>query len=330
MTEFSVRPARLPQEYAAIAAVLEAENPGWAPTAEELAHEDGGRDPQYHHATFVAEARDGEQPVLVGVAQTGHEPLAHRPDKFLINLRVDPAWQGRGVGKALYAAILTHLAPFAPGELCADVWQAHPRAARFLTERGFVEFWRRIDFTLEVAGFDFAPYAGLAEKLQSQGITIQSYEQLGHDPDRLVKLYELDWALWQDIPYFGQTIVKRPLAQFVADEIEHPKFLAEACFVAVRDGEFLGYSNLSRANNGLNIEMTGVRRSARGQGVATLLKLATIRYAQAQGNLPLWTVNDSVNQAIIALNQKFGFQACGAMVRYSKRLAARVALDAKG
>lgn len=316
-----VRPANLPQEYGAIAAVLEAEAPGWGASAEELAHEDAQRDPRYHHATFVAEVVDGQEPGIVGVAQTGHEPLAHRDDKHLINLRVHPDWQGRGVGKALYAAVLDHLAPFAPYELCADVWQAHPRTPRFLTERGFVELWQRIDSYLDVADFDFSPYAGLADKLREAGLEIKTYEQLGDDPNRLVKLYELDWALWQDVPYFGQVVVKRSLAQFAADEVEHPKFLPDACFIAVKAGEYIGYSNLSEFDHGLNTEMTGVLRPERGQGVATQLKLCGIRYAQGHGNLRLWTVNDSVNAGVIALNQKLGFKPEGAIVRYAKIVA---------
>jgi len=54
--QFSIRSAILPQDYAAIAGVLAAENPDWSASVEELAHEDAGRDPRYHHATFVAES----------------------------------------------------------------------------------------------------------------------------------------------------------------------------------------------------------------------------------------------------------------------------------
>lgn len=51
------------------------------------------------------------------------------------------------------------------------------------------------------------------------------------------------------------------------------------------------------AEEGYNIDMTGVLRPYRGRGVATLLKLRGIRYAQAHGNRPLYTVNDSANTA---------------------------------
>jgi hypothetical protein len=52
----------------------------------------------------------------------------------------------------------------------------------------------------------------------------------------------------------------------------------------------------------------------------TLLKLHAIRYAQAQGKLRLWTANDSVNQAVIARNEKLGFQRTGAIIRFSKQM----------
>lgn len=314
-----VRPASLPQDYPAIAAVLAAESPGWSTTADELAYEDTHRDPRYHHAILVAEVVT-ESTLLVGVAFVGHETLAHRDGKFLVNLRVDPAWQGQGVGKALYGAVLDHLMPLDPQELHADVWQAHPRTPRFLTERGFVEVWRRIDRALDVASFDFTPYAGLEAKLQASGIVVKTYAELAAAPDRLAKLHELDWALWQDIPYFGQTPAKRSLEQFAAQEVDHPQFLPDACFIAVKGTDFIGYSNLSETDEGLNTEMTGVLRAYRGQGVATLLKLHTIQYAQQHGNQRLWAVNDSVNSAVTRLNEKLGFRQEGGIVRFVKRM----------
>ena len=75
------------------------------------------------------------------------------------------------------------------------VWQAHPRAARFLIDRGFVEAWRRLDSRLDVADFDWTPYAGLEEQIKSLGILVKTYAELAGDPDRLTKLYELGIGL---------------------------------------------------------------------------------------------------------------------------------------
>lgn len=315
----NIRPAIFPHDYAAIADVLKAESPDWAATAEELAYEDAARDPRYHHATFVAETVDADAPVIVGVAFVGRDTRSHREGKFLMNLRVRPDWQGRGVGKALYQVVLEHLAP---QELCADVWEAHPRTARFLAERGFVEVWRRTDFVLDATAFDAAPYTGLEEHLQQMGIVVKTYAELCDMPNRVEKLHGLDGALWQDVPYFGQAPARRSLAQFIAEEIDHPRFLPDACFIALYGTAFAGYSNLSACDEGFSIEMTGVLREYRGKGVAILLKVYGIRYTLTHGGR-LWTVNDSANRAIVALNEKLGFQRNGAIVRFAK-------LDANG
>jgi mycothiol synthase len=315
----AIRPASLPQDYAYIADVLKDESPGWAASAEELAHEDAEHDPRYHHATFVAEELDAVEPLMVGVGFVGHDSMAHQEGRFEINLRVREAWQGRGVGKALYVAILEHLAPLNPSELCAMVWQAHPRSARFLTERGFAEAWLRIDSNLNTTGFDFTPYDRLEQRLSDARITITTYADLVDDPERLVKLYELDWALWQDVP-FGQPVAKRTLEQFTATEVNHPSSLHDACFIAVRDGEYIGYSRLIEGEGGFSTDMTGVLRAYRGMGIATVLKLRGIRYTQEHGGQRLWVLNDAVNVAMLGLNQKLGFVRVGAMVRFLKRL----------
>lgn len=315
----SIRQADIPQDYIGIAAVLKAENPDWAATAEELAHKDAGRDSQYHRAVFVAEAVAVDTPFMVGVGFIEHDTLAHDEGKFTIDLRVRPNWQGRGIGKALYQTALTHLTPLAPREISSQVWHAHPRALRFLTERGFVEIWRRIDSFLDVAGFDFQPYHGLQQQLNAEGIEIKTYAELAGDSERLRKLYELDWALWQNIPY-GQAVAKRSLAQFAADEVNHPRYLPDACFIAVEGDRFIGYSNLTVVNEGFDVAMTGVLPSYRRRGIATLLKLYGIRYAQLLGNRRLWVANDSVNAAMQALNEKLGFVRSGAMIRFVKYL----------
>jgi len=129
--QLTIRPADLPQDYPAMAAVLETGNPGWGESAEEVAYADATRDPRYHHATFVAEETSGDSAFMVGVAFVGHDLLAHRVGKFEIDLQVLPDWQGRGVGKSLYVAIMDHLAPMEPQELVAMVGHEQPRTPAF-------------------------------------------------------------------------------------------------------------------------------------------------------------------------------------------------------
>ncbi len=317
-----VRPAILPRDYPAIAAVLAAEDPEWAADADELAYQDQSRDPSDHHATLVAEMAEGGAASLAGVAFAGHDTRLPAEGKFEFNLRVRPDWQGRGARKALYQAVLENLAPISPRELCADYWGAHPRAGRFLADRGFAEVSRRIDGRLETAGFDFAPYAGLEERLQAQGIRVMTCVELAGDPHRLAKLHQLDEAAWQDVPFFGERTAARSLERFAAEEVDRQDYLADACYIAGRGADDVGVSNLVESDAGFSVDMTGVLRPYRRMGVATLLKLRGIRYAQARDNRPVWTVNDSANAAILRLNEKIGFQRAGEIIRMAKRFQA--------
>ena len=52
-----------------------------------------------------------------------------------------------------------------------------------------------------------------------------------------------------------------------------------------------------------------------------MLKLHRIRYAREHGNRRLWVVNDSVNTAMLSLNQKLGFMRGGANIRFVKAIA---------
>lgn len=315
----TIRPAKVPQDYPAIAAVLKSDNSG-AATADELAYDDAARDQRYQHATFVAEVIDRGEPLIVGAAFVGQDPLAHHEGMFEIDLRVHLDWQGHAVGRALYRVVMDHLAALDAREVTSMAWQAHPRAARFLMDRGFTEVWQRADSSLDVANFDWTPYAGLEQQVRALGIEVTTYAELADDPERLVKLYDLDWALWQDVPY-GQAVSRRSPEQFTATEVNHPRFLPDACFIAVERGEFVGYSNLITAQEGFDTDMTGVLQPYRGKGVATLLKLRGIRYAQEHGNQKLWVVNDSVNTVMLGLNVKLGFVRAGVNVRYLKVVA---------
>jgi GNAT superfamily N-acetyltransferase len=317
--DLHVRPAALPHDYAEIAHVLTAENPEWPTTVEALQHADAARDPQLHRAVFVAEDASAAHKPLVGVASVGHDLMAHRPGKFKLDIRVPPELQGRGIGAALYRTLLTHLEPLQPRELQTDVWETLERAVRFVSDRGFVEAWRRIDSRLEVRQFDAGPYADLEARLRALGIVIKTYAELEAHPRRLDKLSELDWALWQDVPY-GEAVTPKSREHFEKETVHNPDFIPEACFIALRGDEFVGYSYLTSGDGFFLCELTGVRRGHRGQGLATLLKLRGIRYAQDHGQWEIRTVNDSVNTAVLALNARLGFQRDGATIRFVKHV----------
>ena len=307
-----IRDARRPADYPILAAILTAEHgPQWPVSAEELQAADAARPPQFFQLVLLAEI-EGE---AVGFGSAGHIPFAHREGRFLLDLRVRPERQGQGVGKALYQALMERMAPLHPREWVAEVWEALPRPKRFVEERGFRPVWRSIDSSLDVRAVDLSPFTGLEYRLRRAGIEIITYDDLPGDPQRDRNLHELDWALLQDVPS-DLPRTQTSLEEFIGDTIAAPGFLPQACFIARHGATWIGYSNLRQGEDFFITQMTGVLPPWRGQGVATLLKLKGIYYAQAHGGLELRTTNDEANAAMRAINERLGFHPTGSMIRY--------------
>jgi len=106
--------------------------------------------------------------------------------------------------------------------------------------------------------------------------------------------------------------------------IDAPSFLTDAFFIAIdRDGRWLGMSNLQRSIEDPSFiwqGLTGVRREARGKGLAMALKLETVRYAQAIGVDHIKTWNDQSNRPMLAINEAMGFAKQPAWIGLELRL----------
>ena len=316
-----IRPARLPEDYPAIAAIIAATDPDFRPTPEELAQDDPSNDPRLRFVRFMAEhvGLDGAREAI-GLSSAGHDRWNPREGVFMVNVRVLPEFQRRGVGSRLYQTILDHLETMNPTELKTHAREDFTDAVRFLQRRGFVEVWRRFESKLQSGSFDFSSYDHLEAQVAAHGVQIVTYPELAHDPERDQKLHALDNALFEDIP-LGEEYTPSALERWRADHVEAGRVLHNAFFVAVKGDEYVGMSTLWKEGERLMTAMTGVKRGYRGFGLATALKLRGIRYAQAHGNLEMATMNDAPNAAMIGINEKLGFVRSPAWLRYAKTLA---------
>lgn len=313
----TVREAKLPADYPAISTLLRSDWEG-AASADELAHEDALRDPTLYFKRIVACSPDGN---VVGAAEIGHDTWAHREGKFVFGLWALQERWGQGIGKALYQAVLDYAHTLKTDELHIDVWATHPRSVRFIEARGFTERWRRISQELDLREREIdAPPQQM--DVASEHIHLRTYAQLIHDTQRDEKLYILNREVWADVPVASTTLRNRPLAQFVQDDLRHPDFLPDACFVAVNErGDYVGFTFHRHTDaEELNIETTGVLRAYRRRGIGLWLKQHALYYAKTHGYVRLATVNDPSNIGMLAVNTQLGFQPIGAHVRYVKTL----------
>lgn len=306
-----------PEDYAAMVAITNRVYPDYPETVDEWVFQDAHRDPRCRWQRWVIE-QDG---AVVGLGGYSQWSGMYHPRKFSVSITVDPEYQGRGIGKALYDQVRAALSPLDPLSLRADVREDMARGRRFLGDRGFVEEMREWESRLEVPVFDPAPFAGAEARVRGHGIEIRTYAGLASDPDRENRFYELDWALMQDIPH-PEPPTKKPFAVFQERILNHPNFLPNANFIAVHNGEYVGLSALwrSQASADLDTGVTGVRRAYRRKGIALALKLRAIAYAKEGGVPVIKTWNETNNEGMLSLNTRLGFARQPAWIGLVKAL----------
>jgi ribosomal protein S18 acetylase RimI-like enzyme len=274
-------------------------------SVDDLEQYDREREPHIRLDRWVAEV-DGS---IAGWAEHDQTAYRYHPRKFWLDAYVDPAFQRRGIGAALYDTVMAALRPYKPLAVRNAVREDFTRAIAFLERRGWAVASRTWASELDVAAFDPAPYAAVAEAARVGGIEIKPLPELADDPDHERKLYELVWAIRQDLPDLDEA-TKEPFDVWRKQYLYHPEIPPEGYFVALHAGRYVGllyHRDEPHEPGVLRIGQLGVAREYRGRHIATALKLRGNAYARAHGFRTLATTNDSRNAPVLAINERMGF-----------------------
>jgi RimJ/RimL family protein N-acetyltransferase len=294
---------------ARINALIDPEHPETAEESRRWADVITGTPGRLMHKLVAEEARSGQ---TVGWGGLTHVLWSYHPDKYYIRAAVDPAHRGRGIGQELY----TRLEKEAFDRNAVCLWSGaredDDAGVRFLDRHGFLTLRKIWLSRLDLTGLDLSSFPDRSRDLQDRGIRITTVAAEGfHRSEVQRRVYDLVRVTAEDVPRVGE-YTPATFEEFVALELQEPKILPDAFFLACQGEEYVGLTSLQREpglSDTLGISFTGTLPNFRGQGIASELKRQAVEYARTQGTYRyIITGNDSLNPRIWAINEKLGFR----------------------
>lgn len=245
--------------------------------------------------------------VIVAAAQVVHfgsQPVGH----YRVNLAVDPAWRGQGIGQVFWLQVHDYLLGQGAARLICDLNDRHEAGLRFAQRQDFVLERQHIGSALALDGFNYERFAEVETAVLASGIRIHPFSHFGNSPESQRQLYEVNRIAEIDNP--GVLDPTFPsFERWRGIVLDALWFDPDGQFVAVDGDTFVGLSSVfhKEGDEEADTKLTGVLRAYRGRKIALALKLAVIRYAQTRGAKRLVTSNDSNNVPMLAINRKLGF-----------------------
>ena len=280
---------------------------------------------RYFRRQYVVENPRGKRIVAYGAV----EQSIYLP-RYRLLLLADPQWLKRGCGSLLLDQLTKDLREANAITVTSRQYASEIELIDFLKGQGFVELSRVLDLRLDVATVNVSSYSAIRERIEGQGIVISTFaDERVRDSRCVEKLYELTTLLSHDDPAKGPFMPPAYNAREALMWLEMPYVLPDAYFIARRGDEYVGVSDVSlfeAVPGGLTQGFSGVKREYRRQGLATVLKICGIEYAQSNGYRIIQSFNKLEQTAIRALNEKLGFEVLFEDVSLEKCLREVVAL----
>jgi GNAT superfamily N-acetyltransferase len=228
-------------------------------------------------------------------------------EEVFLDVEVHDDFGSRGVGSALMSTLLPAVAEV---PLLTSVSRHDPISLAFGIRHGFLPVGEH-----RVARVDprTVPTAGaVPDGLEAVSLDVVDLEALldthntaaGDDPSGMTHRYRMEafraewWDSPDNAPELSWALVDPDtgrVAGFTSVQVDRPRGRAWS-------------------------SMTATRAEHRGRGLATWLKMRSLNALAAAGVRQAWTANDSTNEAMIAVNDRLGYEQAETSVRIQRRL----------
>ena len=316
-------------DYATLVAINNAAWPDRPGTVEEWMHDDKSWPTTHRFCRFVVE--HAGRIIAEGAYM---EPFwIKAPGKYYFGYSRLPEYEAKVIGgetvhDSVYRFLVEQLSPHPVSALLTSAREDKTFRVGWLEENGFTLTMRMPVSELNVETFDFAPYAGIQNRMAARGIHISSLQELqSRDPDWLVKAHEMCMEIDKDVPS-PDPPARQPLEEF-EKIFQSPNFRADGWFIAEATtdvgegvGPYVGVSMLGVSEatpEKMYTWLTGVLRPYRRKGLATALKVSAIEFAGRHGAKVIQTDNEE-NNPMFQLNLALGFKPIPAWLTFEKQL----------
>lgn len=316
MSTFTIRTIRQPDDYAAVAPLL---NLIWSEptTAERLQRDEDSIPPGKLHDNedgelmgwdrpkWVAEDEDGR---VVGYAICWRAPWTE-PGALSHTVVVHPENRGVGIGRALYDALHQWAAEVKATRLIDYMRETDERSLAFAERRGYIKERHTFESVLDLASFDGGSLYDAINKAEQTGIRFVTLaEEPGEAGEK--RLYELYKITHPDIPGYSGSFPW--FEEWKKWTLTQSGVRPEWIHIAKDGDRYIGVVTLQQneQTRAMYHEYTGVLPEYRSRRIALALKMLGIQTAVASGVPYLRTHNDSMNAPMLRINRDLiGFRA---------------------
>jgi RimJ/RimL family protein N-acetyltransferase len=292
-----IRPFQTP-DAAAAAELFNAAEPEFVRTPEVLLHNLRSDPAAMRRKYWVAvDAQD-----VVGVASGVLRWWSNELDAGQIQLGVGAGHRRRGIGSGLLRAAEEHLAAHGARRLLVRA-ERDSVGTRFAAARGYS---RRVAsevlWSLDPSEANIDELPELERRVGEDGFRLSPLRDV---LERASDFFEFYCAAGGIPPGTPATFEEWRTAVF-----ENPTLDFDGSSVVLREGQpvALAWLLVDRRNARAENEWTATLPAFRGRGLARLAKLATIRWAAANGIREVRTENDVENAPMLAINRRLGYR----------------------